>query len=266
MNRERGFALIAVLWAMGLLALLVAQFTSTGRTEIRVAANLRTNAILQSAADGAVHEAILRLLQGVWMPDGLARVIRVGNSVVEVHIRNEAWKLNPNTASAPALQSLLAGLGVESGKRAALARAIVDWRSGGSRSESAGSKLLRYQAAGLPYGPANQPFESLDEIGLVIGMTPELLARMKPLLSIHTESDGLADDEAFQSAGKTASARTGGGWQFGSTGRIMAVTIEASAIAVKGGQFTRQAVVRLRADPSLDQAPYQILTWKNPSE
>ena len=46
----------------------------------------------------------------------------------------------------------------------------------------------------------------------------------------------------------------------------MLVTIEATAIGTKGGRFTREAVVRLRAEASLDQSPYQILTWDTPSE
>ena len=58
MNRQRGFALLIVLWTMGLLALLVAQFTATGRGEVQMATNLRANAVTQAAADGAVYEAM----------------------------------------------------------------------------------------------------------------------------------------------------------------------------------------------------------------
>ena len=111
MNRQRGFALLIVLWTMGLLALLVAQFTATGRGEVQMAANLRANAVTQAAADGAVHEAILRLLQGKWAPDGRPRVIRVGTADVEVRIKDEGWKVNPNDAKLPALQALLASSG-----------------------------------------------------------------------------------------------------------------------------------------------------------
>ena len=56
-------------------------------------------------------------------------------------------------------------------------------------SRAGGPKLAQYQAAGLPYGPANRPFDSLDELGLVLGMTPTLLARMRPFLSVYQEGD-----------------------------------------------------------------------------
>jgi general secretion pathway protein K len=58
-SSQRGFALLIVLWTMVLLALLVAQFTTTGRTEVQVATNLRANAATEAAADGAIYQTII---------------------------------------------------------------------------------------------------------------------------------------------------------------------------------------------------------------
>jgi general secretion pathway protein K len=52
-----------------------------------------------------------------------------------------------------------------------------------------GAKLDRHRLAGLRYGPANHPFASLDEIGLILGMTPALLARLKPHVSVYQTAD-----------------------------------------------------------------------------
>ena len=266
MSRQRGFALLIVLWTMGLLALLVAQFTATGRGEVQMAANLRANAVTEAAADGAVHEAILRLLQDKWSPDGRPRAIRVGSADVEVRIKDEEWKVNPNDAKLPVLQALFGHLGVDAAKGTALAHAIVDWHSAGAAPRPAGPRPTRNRGAGTTPAAGNRVFDSLDEIGLVVGMTPALLARMRPYLSIYQEGDVFeADDSApprFDGALKSGSD----GWHLGSTGRTMLVMIEATAIGAKGGRFTREAVVRLRAEASLDQAPYQILTWDTPSE
>lgn len=266
MNRDRGFALLIVLWTLVLLALMVMQFTRTGRTDVRVAANLRASAVLQAAADGAVHEAILRLLQRAWLPDGRVHDVRVEGVVVEVRVRNQDWKVNPNTVPAPVMRALLVSVGVDAGKAIVLSRAMVDWRSAGSRSASGGPKLALYRLAGLPYGPANQPFDSLDEIGLVPGMTPVLLARLRPLLSVYQEGDAPEQGGPLPHPPDDGAAVADGGWRLGSTGRVMVVAIEASAASTKGGRFTRQAVTRLRAEASLDQAPYQILTWEGSTE
>jgi general secretion pathway protein K len=262
MIRQRGFALLIVLWTMGLLALLVAQFSAAGRSEVQVAANLRANAVMQSAADGALHEAILRLLQGLWAPDGQAHVVRVANTQVDVRISDESWKVNPNAATLPMLQAILSNRGIDAGKTAMLSKAIIDWRTGDVAAPSSAPRRGPSQTAAQPRRAASRLFESLDQLALVSGMTPTLLARIKPVLSIYQEGDGLDMDGSLPSG----TAQAGGGWHFGSAGRVMLVAIEATAIGEKGGRFARQAVVRLREDPSLDQAPYQILTWDVPPE
>ncbi|MEA2745646.1 MAG: ral secretion pathway protein [Acetobacteraceae bacterium] len=263
MTRQRGFALLMVLWTMGLLALLVTQFATTGRTETRVAANLRANAAAQAAADGGLHEAILRLLQGVWGPDDRPRTIRAPDGVVEIRVLNQASKVNPNVATLATMQTLLTRAGIDPGKAAALSRAIIDWRSSGPKSVSGGSKISQYQSAGLPYAPAGKLFDSVEEIGQVVGMTPALLARIRPFLSVYQESD---TEEPGSGTGQAFPATDRDGWYLGSTGRLMVVAIRATATGAKGGRFTRQAIVRLRAEPSLDQEPYQILTWETVQE
>ena len=262
-GREGGFALLVVLWSLTLIALVVAQLTAAGRSEAQIAANLRANAVLQAAADGAVHEAMLRLLQRDWAPDGRVRELRAGDAAVAVRVTDQARLVNPNTAPLAMIQLLLRSVGVEGGKAAALARAIVDWRSTGPQSLSGGLKLAQYQAAGLPYGPPDRPFDSLNELGLVAGMTPALLARIRPLLSLYQEGDATG---LFQPAAAGDPADSADGWQFGASGRVMTVMITATAAGAKGGRSSRQAAVRLLAEASLSQAPYQILTWSSPSE
>jgi general secretion pathway protein K len=145
---EGGFALLLVLWTMALLAWLVTQFNAAGRTEVQAAGNLREAATTQAAADGAAHEAIFRLLQGAWRPDGRPRQVIVGGARVELKIRPQAAKVNPNTAPPPVLQALLVGVGTEPTKAAALSRAIVDWRQPAAESLSGGLKLAQYRAGG----------------------------------------------------------------------------------------------------------------------
>jgi general secretion pathway protein K len=263
-RQTRGFALLIVLWTMGLLALLVAQFTSAGRTEVRVAMNLQANAVAQAAADAALYEAILRLLQGAWLPDGRPHIVQWGNTAVTVRVKNQAWKVNPNLATAPVLRALLVQLGLDSAKSAALAQAIVDWRT--PLSQPSGAKLAPYRAANLPYGPANRPFDSVDELGLVLGMTPGLLARMRPFLSVYQEGDAAEMlGNPIQAAALDAPL-IGDGWQLGSSGRVMVALVEASAVGATGGRFTRRSVVRLRAEPSLEQPAYEVLTWEAGTE
>src|SRR5579863_87167 len=60
-GRNRGFALLIVLWTLVLIAFIVGNLTARGRTEIRIASNLASNAAAQAAADGGVYQAIYNL-------------------------------------------------------------------------------------------------------------------------------------------------------------------------------------------------------------
>ena len=259
MKRQEGFALLMVLWTMVPLALLVTQLVAAGRTEVQIAGNQRAGAVAEAAADGAVHAAILHLLQNAWVPDGQVRMLNVEGAAIEVRVRSEAGKVNPNTAAPEELRALLANLGVEAARAGSLSRAIVDARPAGAGSVPGRQKPESLRGSRSRFGPPRAHYDSLAELGLIVGMTPSIFARVEPFLSVYQEGDLFEAGDLFPGAAPQ-SARSPG-WYFGSAGRVMVATVEAAASGAGGGRFTRRAVVRLRADASSNQAPYEILTW-----
>jgi general secretion pathway protein K len=265
-RRERGFALLIVLWSLALLALLGAQVMGPSRNEMRLAANLRAAAVAQAAADGAVNEAVLRLLQGAWSPrDGVVREVRIGAAVVAVRLEDEAGKINPNASPRPVLAGLIRAVGVDAPTASVLAARIVDWHSPMSTSLAGGGpKAAPYQAAGLDYAPPSRPFANLRELELVAGMTPDLYARIAPFLSVYQE--GAVDQDA--AAGATAAALDDARMSQTAVpplarGANPVVRVRAAAVAPSGARAGRAAVVRLLAAPRPGQVPYQILTWES---
>ena len=61
-DRQRGFALLIVLWTLALLALLGTQLLATSRQHVQLAHNLLDAAALEAAANGAVQQAIFGVL------------------------------------------------------------------------------------------------------------------------------------------------------------------------------------------------------------
>src|ERR1700757_1259765 len=110
-GRNSGFALIIVLWTLVLIGFIVVHMTATGRTEIRIAGNLVANSAAQAAADGAVFEAIFNQSDPQpkqrWPVDGSVREIVIGNSRVAVRLEDEAFWINPSTASPALMEALL---------------------------------------------------------------------------------------------------------------------------------------------------------------
>jgi general secretion pathway protein K len=208
MNREggqRGFALLIVLWTLAFLSLIGAALVATSRQDTQRARNMVDAAAAEAAADGAVQQAIYALLDPSarrWRPDGTTHVIRSGQTRIEVRIENESSKVNPNFAPVELMQALMVDLGVGASTAARLAAAIADWRTQGEQPLPLGAKAPQYAAAGRDYAPPGASFESLDELGAVLGMTPELLALLRPHLTLYSDSDpdGSTTDPAVAAA------------------------------------------------------------------
>ncbi len=264
--RQAGFALLFVLLTLGLLALLVTALTGAGRAEVQIAADLDASARAETAADSAVHQAVLRLLQGTWQIDDATYPLRIGDTTVSVRITDEAGKVNPNYASTALLQALLAGLGVAAPRAAELAKNIVDWRRPGPRSASGELKRTQYEVGGLPYAPSNAAFDDVDQVGLVLGMTADIFARVKPFLSVYQEGDVRlsAASTVVAAAIVEASIRDPVAGRLGFVSPNRVATVRATATTRGGGHFTREAVVRINVKPQFNESPFQILTWDSP--
>jgi general secretion pathway protein K len=191
-SRQRGFALLVVLWTVGFLALLGTQIVAAGRSDTQLATNLKQAAKLEAAADGAVADVMFRIMaarDARFQADGVMREVRVGQIPVLVQVENENDRINLNTASGPLLRALMGQLGASPAIANRLAAAILDWHTSGANPRPNGAKAPDYRAAGLGYGPPGTPFQSVGELADVLGMTPELFARLAPHLTVLTDGD-----------------------------------------------------------------------------
>jgi general secretion pathway protein K len=187
-RNQRGFALLVVLWTVALLALLGTYLVAAARVRIVMASDLRTAATMESAADGATQHAIFELLKGQWTPDGTVRAIRIGAMEVRIFLEDEALKLNPNYASATELQALLQQLSLSQRAAAQIAAAIVDWRTPAGAQTLAGGATADGGSDRNDRSPG-VPFARLADLAAVPGMTPDILQRLTPHLTLFSGSD-----------------------------------------------------------------------------
>ena len=252
---ERGFALLVVLWWTALLALLGTQLATAGRLEARRAGNLRSAAAARAAADGVLQEAVFHLLDGSpagWTANGATRVVPIAGGLARVTIRSEAAKIGLNQASPGLLAALLTRLGTDP-RQSRIASATP-------RPRALGAQAPAYRAAGQDYGPPGSDFETLDELRLVRGMTPEIVARLAPYVSVYQFGDpdlALADTVV-----RLASADSGdvAGDRIERAGPSDAAPVVAVTISVEmasGARAARRTVVRLALDAA--RRPFQVL-------
>jgi general secretion pathway protein K len=189
---QRGFALLIVLWTLALLALLGSQLLMTTRQDALRARNQFAAAAVEAAANGAMQRAIFALSDTVgrgWRADGSRNILAIGGVNVAIRIDDEAGKINPNLASARLLQALLVGVGADAATAATVAASIIEWRGPPEPAGQRNDAVLRYRASGRAYAPSGAPFVQLDEVAAVLGMTPELFVRLKPHLTLFTDTD-----------------------------------------------------------------------------
>jgi general secretion pathway protein K len=265
-NAERGFALLIVLWTLTLLTMLTSGLAASGRGEVKLAENLRGAAVAGAAADGAVQEAIFRLVAGQWKPGPMPHQLRLGDAIVMVRMQDEADLVNPNNAPIPLFAALLREVGADARTALTLAGAVNAFRDAGGADRSP------YVAAGLPYGPALRDFRDVAELRLVAGMPAALYARLAPHLSVWKGPLVVPDaaDPVVAAAFRDAGPNGGFEVRQPAPGRqriqddSVFVRITAAA-AVNAARFDRIAEVQIfgQAGGQPQPPPYQIMSWSS---
>jgi general secretion pathway protein K len=259
--RQRGFALLVVLWTLALLALLGTQLVVTSRQDTQLARNMLDGAVLESAANGAVQQAIFGVLDGSgrhWSADGSVQTVQIGRAVVAVRVEDESDKVNPNTASPKLLEALLLQVGADPGTATAVAASIVEWRVASGSGARPSATVARYAAAGRDYAPSGAPFARPDELGGVLGMTPELLARLRPHLTVFTDGDpNAATQDVVVARALVTVGQRGVEADEGSTGLV---SVTADARGPGQTRFAVHVIVRTNARP--EGRRYDILSYE----
>ncbi|NIE81376.1 type II secretion system protein GspK [Asaia sp. As-1742] len=182
---DRGFALVIVLWALAGLSLLTAMTIASAGSALRETRLLRDTARMETLAEGGIASAVFHESGPIatrWPLDGTPHVSRIDGLELSISLTTQAATINPNTAPLPLLAALFVECGATPDQAAMIAREMVSWRRQAQAQDP--HERQRYLALGLRYLPPHAPFQSLDELALVPGMTPLLLARTRPHLSI----------------------------------------------------------------------------------
>jgi general secretion pathway protein K len=286
LRRQRGIALILVLWLTVLLTAIGASFAFGMRHEALSARNAVEVAQARAAADGAIERAVYELtrprLPDAWLADGSTHTYGDGGITLAVVATDEAARIDINTAPDALITGLLVNVGGADADTAAhLMDAIADWRDADDLKRPNGAEAPDYQAAGLKYVPANAPFETVGEVARVLGMTPAIFSRIAGSLTVYSRSRGVnpatasrdvllampnatpeAVDDFIAARAEALTAKLAlpvfapaSGL---SVGAVPTWRIRATASLVDGVAFVREAVVR----PSQDmRRPLIVLAW-----
>jgi general secretion pathway protein K len=204
--RERGIALILVLWAVALLTVIAASFAFETRTEAMLGANLLDKAQADAAAKAGIRRAIAGYLQkgdDRWSDDGVVRSLRFADARLRIVAVSEHGKIDLNAAPGDLLLSVveraLADVSDTTGVTAEeITDAILDWRDTDHARRPSGAEDDDYQSAGRDFGAADQAFLSVTELGQVRGVSAELFEELAGYFTVHTRASRVNPETASE--------------------------------------------------------------------
>jgi general secretion pathway protein K len=189
MKCQRGVALLIVMWALAVLMIIVLSFSYVTKTEMRSAIaykeGIEEKFIAEAGVEMAAREIMhIKITRGVaveagaetetWNTDGEPNNFNVGNGSCLVRIIDESGKVDINKAPDIILKGLLTTLGVKEEDADVIVDSIQDWRDSDDFRRAHGAENDYYGSLPRPYKAKNADFESIEELLLVRGVTPEL--------------------------------------------------------------------------------------------
>ncbi len=184
---QAGAALMLVLWVMVLLTAMAAEFVLSMRTDVNITRNFKdeTRAYYGALAgieeakaeimsfDGPVYtdeEGLLALGEEAPQREGALGTVRYSYTITD-----EERKINLNSATPRQLRIILREGGVEEERIDTIVDSVLDWRDGDSLHRLNGAEEDYYRSLPRPYSCKDAPFETVEELLMVRGVSPEIL-------------------------------------------------------------------------------------------
>ena len=227
LSKARGVALVMVLWVVAVLSVIVLEFCFAMRTEVNITNNYKEELQLYAMAEGGVQRAVAELIYkhdpGVqqmrktmkleevpqekmeWVTDGRSYLLPFDQGVCEVRVVSEAGKININLASESTLRKIIGNLGLEGEKKDIVVDSILDWRDTDEFYRVNGAENDYYQSLKEPYYCKNGNLDSVEELLLVRGVTPDLFYGRKMIKSegdVSKDGAGLKDIFSIYATGE----------------------------------------------------------------
>ncbi len=283
---ESGSVLLLAVWMLFLLSGIALGVAATVSTDTHLTRNLIDEAKARHAAQAAIHRVVLSLLdrRNSEPSDRPPRAFDIGGARVEVSVNDECAKIDLNTGWGLLVRGLT---GWASGKDRSLdiGQKLLDWRDPDGHRRPGGAEDTDYASAKLSYGARDGVFDTVDELRLVRGITPEIYRRLAPYVTVDCLNAGvdpmvasqtvlaavpgidrgallqfLANrDRASIEAAEAAAGALGKGSRYLEISPRTAFGITATATHPSGARGTWRAVVWITGNAA---RPFIFRTWR----
>jgi general secretion pathway protein K len=190
---QDGVALLMVLWALTILSAIVLSFSLMARTEAYSSASFRATVANRFLAEAGVERGIIEILyrnankgQQTTVPEG-GEMVQIDGTVYSgkietgqytFRIMDESGRIPLNAltdSNGVILKNLLTNMGYQEEDAETVVDSILDWRDEDELRRLHGAESEYYMSLPNPYKAKNGPFDAVEELLLVKGVTPAML-------------------------------------------------------------------------------------------
>jgi general secretion pathway protein K len=214
MRFRKASILVLTLWVLTLLVVFSIGIGYNVRSHLRFASHLKKRVTNYYLAKGGIERGIAAVVNDQdWENDNLTeewannedafKDLSLGSGYLTLSYRlnnfgvegealygvvDESSKININKVSPDIIRFLLERVGEVSTEKAIdIAAAIKDWIDLDDAVSLGGAENKYYQELDKPYECKNREFEFIEELLLVRDMTPEILEKIKEVITVYTK-------------------------------------------------------------------------------
>jgi general secretion pathway protein K len=204
MRGEKGFALVLTLVVTALMVALAAELIHQVYVDTSISRGFRdgqqASLLAESGITGGTKLLQLALSSQAYssLADTWAKPFKWDDEVgsIEISVAEENGKINlnglvrPSGDFEPFTQNALKRLG----KRLQIPEdcwsSLADWLDGDDQPRTGGAETPYYKSLKTPYSARNGKLATLAELSLVKGFTPEIVAKLRPFVTIYADQPG----------------------------------------------------------------------------
>lgn len=189
LKSDKGIALLMVIWVLIILMVIVLSFSYMSKTESSLALAFKERTEKKLAAEAGIERGITEIFyrnayknqniiakeKEAWKTDGTRYSDKLGDMSYTVSILDESGKVDINAVSEVILKNLLLNTGIKDEDADTIVDSVMDWKDPDDLVRLHGAESDYYMSLPAPYKAKNAPFDAVEELLLVKGMTREIL-------------------------------------------------------------------------------------------
>ena len=192
---EAGYAMVAAVVAMALLAMMSLALIDSARGSSAATVASIERARLMAATDGGIAYAVDRLAAPQserWSLDSRPHRLALGGARLIITVEDERGKVPINQLTEEQMRALFEAIGVGGAALDIAVDSLLDWLDDDDDARPDGAEAAYYAARGIV--PRNGALRSVDELSVVRGITPAMIDRLRPEVSVARDTINGFDD------------------------------------------------------------------------